>query len=145
METWGCFPLFVHSTPVDQLTFIFLLTAQQWEFGGAIAWALSQQSATHSHTSKTLADCVALTVESWLGLDLSNCGGQSYRMTIQGTCQGNACGYRPIWNRGKMYILYTVCIVHKLDLKGCFTCHFIVSTQAYVNTQDSFVVARFNT
>uniref|UniRef100_A0A672HX76 TTF-type domain-containing protein n=1 Tax=Salarias fasciatus TaxID=181472 RepID=A0A672HX76_SALFA len=70
------FSVIVDSTPdlshVDQLTFIFRFVSKQ---GDTVERFLAFEP-IQSHTGQSLADCVTAMVEN-LGLDLSNCRGQS--------------------------------------------------------------------
>ena len=69
----------------------------------------------HSHTGQSLADCVTAMVEN-LGLDLSNCRGQSFDNASN--MSGRYNGLQAHLKQKKTLTHYVPCAAHSLNLVG---------------------------
>lgn len=109
------FSVIVDSTPdlshVDQLTFIFRFVNQD----GHIQERFLGFEPIESHTGESLADCITAMVDS-LGLDLSNCRGQSYDNASN--MSGKYNGVQAHLKRKNPLIHYIPCAAHSLNLVG---------------------------
>ncbi|KAL7400230.1 hypothetical protein ABVT39_008832 [Epinephelus coioides] len=109
------FSVIVDSTPdlshVDQLTFIFRFVSKQ----GNIVERFLAFEPIQSHTGQSLADCVIAMVEN-LGLDLSNCRGQSFDNASN--MSGRYNGLQAHLKQRNPLIHYVPCAAHSLNLVG---------------------------
>lgn len=109
------FSVIVDSTPdlahVDQLTFIFRFVNQ----GGHVVERFLAFEPVDNHRGDSLAECVIAMVEN-LGLDLSNCRGQSYDNASN--MSGKYNGVQAHLKRRNPLICYVPCAAHSLNLVG---------------------------
>lgn len=109
------FSVVVDSTPdlshVDQLTFIFRFVNKE---GNIVARFLTFEP-IESHTGESLAECVVAMVAS-LGLELSNCRGQSYDNASN--MSGKYNGLQTHLKKRNPLIHYVPCAAHSLNLVG---------------------------
>lgn len=103
------------STPdlshVDQLTFIFSFVDPD----GHVMERFLAFEPIESHTGQSLADCILAMVDS-LGLDLSNCRGQSYNNASN--MSGKYKGVQAHLKRRNPLIHFVPCAAHSLNLVG---------------------------
>ena len=103
------------STPdlshVDQLTFIFRFVSEQ----GNIVERFLAFEPIQSHTGQSLTDCVTAMVEN-LGLDFSNCRGQSFDNASNMSSRYN--GLQAHLKQRNPLIHYGPCAPHSLNLVG---------------------------
>jgi len=108
--------LLVDSTPdishVDQLTFIFCFVDPD---GHVVARFFLAFEPIESHTGESLADCILAMVDS-LGLDLSNCRGQSYDNA--NNTSGKYKGVQAHLKRRNPLMHFVPCAAHSLKLVG---------------------------
>lgn len=109
------FSVIVDSTPdlahVDQLTFIFRFV----ETGGDVVERFLAFEPIENHSGSSLAECVVAMVEN-LGLDISNCRGQSYDNASN--MSGKYNGVQAHLKRINPLICYVPCAAHSLNLVG---------------------------
>ncbi|MBN3309056.1 ZMYM1 protein, partial [Amia calva] len=109
------FSVVVDSTPdlshVDQLTFIFRFVSTE----GKVVERFLGFEPLHSHTGASLAECVLKMVRD-LGLDLSNCRGQSYDNASN--MSGKYNGLQAHLKMQNPLIHYMPCVGHSLNLVG---------------------------
>uniref|UniRef100_A0A8C9YGK0 TTF-type domain-containing protein n=1 Tax=Sander lucioperca TaxID=283035 RepID=A0A8C9YGK0_SANLU len=112
------FSVVVDSTPdlshVDQLTFIFRFVDKK----GKVVERFLAFEPIESHTGENLAECVVAMVES-LGLELSNCRGQSYDNASN--MSGKYNGLQAHLKKRNPLIHYVPCTAHSLNLVGVNT------------------------
>jgi len=112
------FSVVVDSTPdlshVDQLTFIFRFVNKE----GKIVERFLAFEPIESHTGESLAECVVAMVDS-LGLELSNCRGQSYDNASN--MSGKYNGLQAHLKKINPLIHYVPCAAHSLNLVGVNT------------------------
>lgn len=109
------FSVIVDSTPdlahVDQLTFIFRFVNN----GGDVVERFLAFEPIENHSGNSLAECVVAMVEN-LGLDLTNCRGQSYDNASN--MSGKYNGVQAHLKRINPLICYVPCAAHSLNLVG---------------------------
>ncbi|KAL6480194.1 hypothetical protein MHYP_G00112270 [Metynnis hypsauchen] len=109
------FSVIVDSTPdlahVDQLTFIFRFVNN----GGEVVEHFLAFEPIENHSGNSLAECVVAMVEN-LGLDLTNCRGQSYDNASN--MSGKYNGVQAHLKRINPLICYVPCAAHSLNLVG---------------------------
>lgn len=109
------FTVIVDLTPdlshVDQLTFVFRFVSAE----GKVVERFLGFEPIHSHTGISLAECVIKMVRD-LGLDLSNCRGQSYDNASN--MSGKYSGLQAHLKKENPLIHYTPCAGHSLNLVG---------------------------
>lgn len=112
------FSVIIDSTPdlahVDQLIFVFCFVSA----GGRVVERFMGFEPIHSHTGVTLAECV-IKVGRDLGLDLSNCRGQSYDNASN--MSGKYNGLQAHLKKENPLIHYTPSAAHSLNLVGVST------------------------
>uniref|UniRef100_A0A3B1JTW1 TTF-type domain-containing protein n=1 Tax=Astyanax mexicanus TaxID=7994 RepID=A0A3B1JTW1_ASTMX len=109
------FSVIVDSTPdlahVDQLTFIFRFVNND----GHVVERFLAFEPIENHSGDSLAECVVAMVEN-LGLDLSNCRGQSYDNASN--MSGKYNGIQAHLKQRNPLICYVPCAAHSLNLVG---------------------------
>ncbi|KAL7870428.1 hypothetical protein SRHO_G00079250 [Serrasalmus rhombeus] len=109
------FSVIVDSTPdlahVDQLTFIFRFVNND----GHVVERFLAFEPIENHSGDSLAECVVAMVEN-LGLDLSNCRGQSYDNASN--MSGKYNGVQAHLKQRNPLICYVPCAAHSLNLVG---------------------------
>nr|XP_033475584.1 zinc finger MYM-type protein 1-like [Epinephelus lanceolatus] len=109
------FSVIIDSSPdlahVDQLTFVFRVVSAD----GRVVERLIGFEPIHSHTGVSLAEAVIEMVRG-LGLDLSNCRGQSYGNASN--MSGKYSGLQAHLKKQNPLIHYTPCAAHSLNLVG---------------------------
>lgn len=112
------FSVIIDSTPdlshVDQLTFVFRFV-KILDGKAAVLERFIGFEPIHSHTGSSLADCVRMMVRD-LGLDLSNCRGQSYDNASNMSGKYNGC--QAHLKKDNPLIHYIPCAAHSLNLVG---------------------------
>ena len=109
------FSVIVDSTPdlshVDQLTLIFRFVSEE----GKVVERFIGFEPIHSHTGASLAECVVKMAND-LGLDLSDCRGQSYDNASN--MSGKYNGLQAHLKQANPLIHYVPCAGHSLNLVG---------------------------